>query len=203
LSYLGQSQAWTTAIASANGPTWKKLFQAINYLDHLSVLKRFVDDRNPETASRPHPDGSNLQDADLKVSWVLHRQFLRTLHYRSLYFRDKPHGIIELEQINYISLLLYHNELQSVPLQDRSRHVPEDFKFVWDFYDDLEEMLQNVAKALFVEDRFNPLQYPFEQTVSRNIDDSVKFEGIVNQVCHRPIFTSFQSAMFDLVVLEN
>jgi len=115
---------------------------------------------------------------------VLHKQFLRTLHYRSLVFTRIPLGIKELEQINYLSMLLYYNELQSVPLQNRKLHIPNDLKFVWDSYDDLEERLQSIARALSVEERYNPLQYTFEQTMISNINDSIKFEGIVDQVCH-------------------
>jgi hypothetical protein len=180
---FAMSHDYAEVMAASTGPTWQKLYDAFSYLSHLNLLKRLVDDRNPETDSKPRPDGSNLSHPDLKVSWALHRQFLRTLHYRSLYWEDQAPGLMELYQINYISLLLFHTELQAIPLQDRAKHVRNEFQRIWTSYNDLEERLQAVANALFVEERINPKQYTIAQTVEHNINDPNTFDRYVNQVC--------------------
>ena len=52
---------------------WKEIRIVYDAMNHFRLRKRFVDDGNPKLKEYPAADGSNLEDDDLKISWLLHR----------------------------------------------------------------------------------------------------------------------------------
>jgi hypothetical protein len=66
--------------------TWRIIKATFMLGRKLPMLLQLTSTENSETDVRPLPGGSNLEDQDLRFSWVLHRAWIRLLHYRSLYF---------------------------------------------------------------------------------------------------------------------
>ncbi|KUJ23978.1 uncharacterized protein LY89DRAFT_712928 [Mollisia scopiformis] len=65
---------------------WSPIRELWGLLKHLRILRRFADGRNPEVTARPLPNGENIppQHDALTIAWVLHRAWIRMLHYRTL-----------------------------------------------------------------------------------------------------------------------
>ncbi|TGO55619.1 hypothetical protein BCON_0089g00140 [Botryotinia convoluta] len=96
------------ALASdRNAPSpWKHLNAMFRLNGYLMRILRFVDERNAHLGGRPAlPDSSNIADPAIKAAWVLHRAWIRLLHYRSLSLGAQARG---LEQ-----------ETRSVPVESR------------------------------------------------------------------------------------
>ncbi|KAG4035242.1 hypothetical protein MFRU_001g00130 [Monilinia fructicola] len=101
-------------------PLWKHLNAMFRLTGYLTEILRFIDVRNAHLRGQVAlPDGSNIEDASLKASWVLHRAWIRLLHYRSLSFGSKARGIEQLKEILVIARAQLEEELRLVPASTR------------------------------------------------------------------------------------
>jgi hypothetical protein len=90
---------------------WNHIKAAFSLLDHLCLLRRLTDGNNPETVQRPLPDGTNLEFPALRSSWVLHRAWIRALHYRSLHAGAQDYGVKHIRQVLALSMVLLDGEV--------------------------------------------------------------------------------------------
>ncbi|KAF4631519.1 hypothetical protein G7Y89_g6603 [Cudoniella acicularis] len=95
------------------------------------------------------PDDSNLENTDLRLSWVLHRLWIRALHYHGLHVGDAPLGISRLKRTIELTTLLHYDELLRISPQPKTeqRNDP-DFSFINNLYDDVAESLHLVSAAI-------------------------------------------------------
>ena len=167
----------------ANDENWRTLMRTFEFHAHLFHLKRFADKRNPETSVRPQPDGQNLTDANLRVSWVLHRAFLRALHYRSLKVGREKYGISQLEQITQLSVLLHCVEVDHIKAENRV--IPDYFHAVVNVYDALQDKLQAIADWMFTEERaMIVVPWTIEETIRHKIAHPDRLGQIIDQVSY-------------------
>ncbi|TGO10976.1 hypothetical protein BTUL_0120g00140 [Botrytis tulipae] len=110
------------ALASdRNAPSpWKHLNAMFRLNGYLMTILRFVDERNAHLGGRPAlPDGSNIADPAIKAAWVLHRAWIKLLHYRSLSLGGQTRGIDSLKNILIIGRAQLEQETRSVPVESR------------------------------------------------------------------------------------
>lgn len=99
---------------------WKQLNAMFRLNGYLIKILRFVDENNPYLGGRPAlPDGSNIEEAPLKASWVLHRTWIRLLHYRSLSIGSQARGIDQLKNILVIARAQLEQEFRDAPPSSR------------------------------------------------------------------------------------
>lgn len=95
---------------------WKLLNSMFRLNGYLMKILRFIDEKNASLGGQPAlPDGSNIKDQSLKASWVLHRAWIRLLHYRSLSFGSQARGIDQLREILVIARAQLEEELRRAP----------------------------------------------------------------------------------------
>lgn len=110
------------ALASdRNAPSpWKHLNAMFRLNGYLMRILRFVDERNARLGGRPAlPDGSNIADPAIKAAWVLHRAWIKLLHYRSLSLGAQARGVDSLKNILIIGRAQLEEETRSVPVESR------------------------------------------------------------------------------------
>ena len=149
-------------------------------LDDLTLLERFIDPRNHEVSDMPLPDASNLNNATLKASWILHRAWIRALHYRTLHAGKDHYGAEQIQNILLLVWAFHEGEHIQVP-HDRQRR-PE-FGSFYELYRSLVQGLIGFAEDLFKETR--PMSsiedYSEDQTLLHNLDPE-RFANLWSQV---------------------
>ncbi|KAG0651054.1 RPM1-interacting 2 [Hyphodiscus hymeniophilus] len=153
-----------------------KLFTGDKRVDHLYLLQRFTDPRNPEIQSKPLPNGSNINSGVLRASWVLHRAWIRALHYRSLYTGHEGHGWDQIKDILQL-VWLFHDMEHELIEQDR---VPRpEFAVLHDVYISLGKAVVDFTNEVFEETRPQPSDgaYSAKETVLHNFQ-FVRFEAL-------------------------
>lgn len=143
----------------------KELFVFIN---HLKLLERFVDPRNPETSQKPLPDGTNLEDGVLRASWILHRAWIRALHYRTLYAGEEGYGWEQLQQILKITYAFLEAENIAIP---KLRQHRQEFDIMYTLFNAIGKALIAFTTKLFQEIRPQPTDgnYEEQETILYNI----------------------------------
>lgn len=162
-------------------PYHSRVKEAWELLSRLSRLRRFVDSRNEEQMQTPLPDGSNLDSPRLKFSWVLHRAWIRTLHYRSLSVKNEMRGVTHLYDILALSIAFLESESIRMP---EPRQVPQDFTFITSGAENIFQALVALAKELSWETRpqlDRGQAYSMAETLSHNMQPSV-FKNFYNKV---------------------
>jgi len=142
---------------------------AFELVAKLRVLRRFTDKRNPETMVRPTPDGTNLENSGLRAAWVLHRAWIRCLHYRSLYTGPDNYGVRQLFNILPLSMVFHHTECQSTTLSG-SEEVPE-YAGIKEMQIRILQALAAMGKDLTTETRRASTPYTRQETISYNTED--------------------------------
>ncbi|RDL34666.1 uncharacterized protein BP5553_07794 [Venustampulla echinocandica] len=124
----------------------KTLFRLINI---LTVMRRFADGRNPETRDKPLPDGSNLLEPDLRRSWVVHRAWIRLLHYRGFHRGLEPFGVEQLRYIMQSTFALYLEEVYNVAPDPVEKRVSYDeFRPIDDMLSLAREKIEAIADQM-------------------------------------------------------
>ncbi|KAI6713991.1 hypothetical protein JHW43_003421 [Diplocarpon mali] len=176
---------------------WGIISDVVKLLQHLQIMKRLLDARNPEVSQAPLPDGSNftadqhlLSAACLPVEYreipltsylrVLHRCWLRTLHMRSLSFERRSPGMVHITQVLLLSLAFLDMELKDVS-HDRY-NAPAEHYPILGMYTYLEEALIKIAQDVAQ----RPAPMPTSTactTLEYNINgqDGKVFAGIVEE----------------------
>ncbi|KAI9644903.1 hypothetical protein NHQ30_006937 [Ciborinia camelliae] len=104
---------------------WKIMNAMFRLVGYLTKMLRFIDKNNAHLEGRPAlPDGSNIDEPALKAAWVLHRAWIRLLHYRSLSFGEFATGIDQLQELLAIARAQLERETLFAPLE--SRDIPEE-----------------------------------------------------------------------------
>jgi hypothetical protein len=134
-----------------NDRVWKQLEDCFELLHHLVLLRRFLDPRNVNTAVRPLPDGSNIENQELRASWALHRSWIRTLHYRTLYVGDDDHGVYNLELL--LRLFCAYHDIENDNVDYKNRQTSPEFQPMINFMQMVYKTLKDFAHSLFVERR--------------------------------------------------
>ncbi len=135
---------------------WPDLIFCFSFLRRLRVVRRFIDGRNPEISNPPLPDGSNLSDAPLvQIGWMLHRVFIRALHYGSLKIGKEAIGTEHIIQIYAYAMGFLYLENQRVPRYPVREQVNnyETYPLINEMYEKAFEALEAVARELLVESR--------------------------------------------------
>jgi hypothetical protein len=155
---------------------WRQYVVAVRYLSKVRTLRRLVDNRNPGLDSEPQPDGKNIQNKHLRAAWVLHRAWIRALHYRSLTI-DKE--AIRFQQIRHILLLATYflafecdnNGFQPVEQPVEQQETQEEFAGFALYYTQIGEALNNIGNEIITEIRPQTLiqRYSVEDTIRYNI----------------------------------
>lgn len=131
---------------------------------------------------KPLPDGSNLLDVNLRVSWVVHRAFLRALHYRSLRVGREDMGIAQLGMITQLATLLHCVEVEHVKWTERN--VPEHFKGLETTFETVRDKLQGIADEVFTERRemVGGVAWTVDETIRNNVNDAEGFAKTIYEV---------------------
>lgn len=145
-----------------NQQVWDQLKHTFRLLDRLRLLIRFIDRRNHETAVVPLPDGSNLESGSLRMCWVLHRAWIRALHYRTLYVGEQNHGWLQIMDI--LRLVLAFHEAENDEVRHEGCQIPPEFDFMRHIWDSVVNALKGFSASLFEECRPIPLDCPFTST---------------------------------------
>ena len=167
--------------SGTNDSSWSQVHNAVCFLKALRLIRRFADLRNPTTHQRALPDGSNLESGALRLSWILHRAWIRALHYRSLNFAYSEFGLNQIKQIMRLSAAFQRIEVLEVPFEPVEKHqnpYPEiEFTYSW-----VLKYLSLVATALFTETRPPPFTRPYteDETISYNLE-AERFAPIVEE----------------------
>ena len=101
------------SFGDASNSVLKGVERAFDVFHTVCLFKRFVDLRNAETNEYPLLDGSNLSDDHLKMSWLLHRAWIRTLHLRSLKMGPTRFGRSHMVQILELGMAMHMLEVVS------------------------------------------------------------------------------------------
>ncbi|KAH6675483.1 hypothetical protein B0J14DRAFT_691429 [Halenospora varia] len=132
---------------------WSSINSVFFMLDRLTFLTRLLDRRNPYLPSEPLPNGANILDPDLKVSYALRRAWIRLLHYRSLNLGPRRMGERQLEMILEASLESLERELRVAPPRPRSGSLRDTaFRWVYELERQLERGVEGVADALYTDE---------------------------------------------------
>jgi hypothetical protein len=129
LKLMAEDYPWSPdSSPHANDRSWGHIRGAVNLVQCLRLLRRFSDSRYPATSQYPLPDGSNLASNVLKVSWVLHRAWIRALHYRSLKFGNDEYGWDQIKQILKLSLAFHQAEMEEAPWDpEQDQQLPHGY----------------------------------------------------------------------------
>ncbi|KAJ8071551.1 hypothetical protein OCU04_001865 [Sclerotinia nivalis] len=100
---------------------WKHLNAMFRLSGYLMKILRFVDEQNAHLGGRPAlPDGSNIEEPRVRAAWVLHRAWVRLLHFRSLSLGSRPRGVDQLKNILVIARAQLEEEIRGVPADSRN-----------------------------------------------------------------------------------
>jgi len=152
--------------------TWDHLKFAFLLLDKLCRLRRFADGNNVETKQSPLPDGTNLESASLRVSWILHRAWIRALHYRSLHAGPHNYGGQQIKHILALSLFFLEGEARKIEAGLDELKSPPEFEALNSCATTLTTALIGVARDVVTESRPTPSDRGFtlEETFAYNTD---------------------------------
>jgi hypothetical protein len=122
--------------------------------------------------SEPQPDGQNIEDRHLRIAWVLHRAWIRALHYRSLSFGTRDFGFEQIKKILFLDTIFLAFEVNDhgfEPWEEQQNDAM--FKFFVPMYAQVLTALQNIGCDIMIERTTpaNGVTYTFEQTVAYNI----------------------------------
>ncbi|TAQ89222.1 hypothetical protein B7494_g2435 [Chlorociboria aeruginascens] len=158
---------------------WYHIRASFKLLDHLRQMSRFTHEDNPEVMERALPDGSNLNSKALRISWALHRAWIRVLHYRTLYFGEDPFGFEELKRIRHLSEVLHAVEVQDIPFSKTLGQFSDDFMGLGILRDQLFGALTGLANDLCTETRDSVEgQYIPSQTLEYNAQQDALFKHL-------------------------
>jgi hypothetical protein len=138
---------------------WYEITKASKFLKKIRIMRRLVDNRNPGLDMRdtPSPNGLNIQDRHLRTSWVLHRAWIRALHYRSLSVGAEKYGAEQIEQIMLLSLGFLALEVDNWGYEPVVKQQnPLEMTALGNFYEKIETALQNIGNDLVTETRQPP-----------------------------------------------
>jgi hypothetical protein len=153
---------------------WREIALASRFLDKIRVVRRLLDLRNRglDMDSEPQPDGQNIEDRHLRIAWVLHRAWIRALHYRSLSFGTRDFGFEQIKKILLLDTVFLAFEVNDHGFEPWDEQQNDDmFKFFVPMYAQVLTALQNIGRDLMIERRTpaNGVTYTYEQTVAYNI----------------------------------
>ncbi|KAE9381849.1 hypothetical protein N431DRAFT_393498 [Stipitochalara longipes BDJ] len=122
--------------------------------------------------SEPQPDGQNIQDIHLRTAWVLHRAWIRSLHYRSLSLGNKDFGFRQIKDILHLAAIFLAFELQDHGFNPAAKQ--QNFSHLHglqSMYNEVLKALENIGTDLARERR--PLTgnatYTVDETIAYNI----------------------------------
>jgi len=173
-----------------NDNTWNVVKEYFALLTHLSLMLRWTDTRNPFMFGKQLPDGSNL-GPDLRASWVLHRAWIRLLHYRSLYVGEHNYGYEQLQHIYALS----HAALKIERMKTRvtvpqgsatDRSILAHFLELSTLYTSIENMLIEFVATMLEERRpvaVWELQYRSYETLQYNLSACGQLAETLSRVC--------------------
>lgn len=154
---------------------WDHIKAAFSLLGHLSLLRRLTDGNNPEASQKPLPDGTNLEFPALRSSWVLHRAWIRALHYRSLHAGSHGYGVRQLYHILALSMILLDGEAARTENGSPELKDPPEFQALIDCTQSLIVALNGVLSDLLTESR--PIEggvpYSHEETIVFNVESGL------------------------------
>jgi hypothetical protein len=151
---------------------WRQYVVAVRYLSKVRTLRRLVDNRNPGVDSEPQPDGKNIQNKHLRAAWVLHRAWIRALHYRSLTIDKEAIGFQQIRQILLLATYFLAFECDNNGFQPvEQQETPEEFAGFALYYTQIGEALNNIGDEIITEKRPQTLsqRYSVEDTIRYNI----------------------------------
>ena len=158
---------------------------AIRFLSQFRVIRRLVDRRNASLDSEPQPDGTNIRSRYLRSAWVLHRAWIRSLHYRSLSLGSEDFGFGQIETINQIvtTFLMFEvrNHDWEPPIAQANSGWLQPFQ---DLYSTIDEALDRIGRSIQEERRRPPpgrVAYDLEETVAYNIAPE-RFRPLIQRV---------------------
>jgi hypothetical protein len=158
-----------------NERTWDHIKNLFEFLNSMKLLERFVDPRNPETVQKPLPDGTNLESGVLRASWVLHRAWIRALHYRTLFAGTDSFGWVQLQHILKLVLAFHEAENGEIP---KDRLPRPEFNILYRICSAVSVALAFFTTELWHETRPQPVdgEYTDTETVLYNIQHE-RFEN--------------------------
>jgi hypothetical protein len=133
-----------------------------------------VDNRNPglDMDSEPQPDGKNIQNRHLRTAWVLHRAWIRALHYRSLTIDEDAYGFEQIKHIMCLATLFLTFECDNngfLPVEQQQ--TPLEFAGFGRYYEAIEQALHSIGTELSTEIRPQRsfARYSAQETIIYNI----------------------------------
>ncbi|PSS16947.1 hypothetical protein M430DRAFT_59337 [Amorphotheca resinae ATCC 22711] len=141
-------------------------------LESLRIGSMNQDGNNVETKQSPLPDGTNLESASLRVSWILHRAWIRALHYRSLHAGPHNYGGQQIKHILALSLFFLEGEARKIEAGLDELKSPPEFEALNSCATTLTTALIGVARDVVTESRPTPSDRGFtlEETFAYNTD---------------------------------
>jgi hypothetical protein len=153
---------------------WREYRLAITFLARIRLLRRLMDGRNPglDMDSEPQPDGPNIKNRHLRNAWILHRAWIRALHYRSLSIGDDLYGWEQIQQIMVLVTLFlaFEDDDHGFNPVERQQN-PVEFEVFASYYDRISQALDNIGDEIRTETRLQTgdTTYTEEETVIYNI----------------------------------
>lgn len=118
----------------------------------------------------PSPNGLNIQNRHLRTSWILHRAWIRALHYRGLSIGAEKHGVEQMEHIMLLSLGFLALECDNWGFEPIvNQQNPLEFATLGIFYEQIQNALENLGTKLVTETR------PPLTTGAYTLDDTVAY----------------------------
>jgi hypothetical protein len=153
---------------------WRQIELASTFVKKVRIIRRLVDNRNQglDMNSEPSANGLNIQNRHLRTSWVLHRAWIRVLHYRSLSIGSDRYGVDQMEQIMLLSLGFLALECENwgfEPVVNQQNPVEfNDFKF---YYDSILQALERIGNEITTETRPPPANgvYSMDDTIAYHL----------------------------------
>jgi hypothetical protein len=120
----------------------------------------------------PTANALSIQNNHLRTSWVLHRAWIRALHYRSLTIGEETFGVDQMQQIMLLSLGFLQLECDNWGFEpvDKQQN-PVEFNDFACYYHKIEEALENIGNELTTERRSAPASgvYTMDETIAYNM----------------------------------
>ena len=151
---------------------WNQVTCACKLLKKIRIMRRLVDNRNQglDMNETPLPNGLNIQNRHLRTSWILHRAWIRALHYRSLSIGAEKHGVEQIEHIMLLSLGFLALECDNWGFEPIvNQQNPPEFATLGSFYEQIQNALENLGTELVSETR------PPPTTGAYTLDDTVAY----------------------------
>lgn len=153
---------------------WNQITVACKFLKKIRIMRRLVDNRNPglDMNETPSPNGLNIQNRHLRTSWVLHRAWIRALHYRSLSIGAEKAGLEQIKQIMLLSLGFLALECDNWGFEPVVKQQnPLEMTALGRFYEKILPALENIGNELVTETRPPPANgtYSIDETVAYHL----------------------------------